>query len=255
KDGKKIEERTMRYLDLKPTRNVTQVISRDAHAEVLVALSFLMTLLGKIAKEFRILSQTEIGEVSPPFAEDKQIGSSTMPQKINPWEWESIRGLKNYVKSKVAVAFDNQVLWSERDMSHSAPERMIFPEALMITYVSLETMIRLTNGLIVREGMMKKNLNLTRGRIMAEAVAMHLIAKGMTKSDAYNAVKKCALESQKKDIDFADALKGKGLPLNNQEIEFIVNNPQNYIGDSVEFIEEKISKYVEFLYERTKKYN
>lgn len=71
------------------------------------------------------MQRSGIGELAEPFGK-RQVGSSTMPHKRNPIRSEQV-GLCRIVRSAVEPALLNNVLWDERDLTNSAPERLIFP--------------------------------------------------------------------------------------------------------------------------------
>jgi adenylosuccinate lyase len=100
---------------------------RDRHAEVFWSLAMLGTSLEKIAVEIRQLQKTEVLEVEEPFSAG-QKGSSSMPHKRNPVRCERISGLARILRGNLAPALENNLLWHERDISHSSAERIIFPD-------------------------------------------------------------------------------------------------------------------------------
>ena len=59
----------------------------------------------------------------------RQKGSSAMPHKRNPVLAENLTGLARLVRASVVPALENVALWHERDISHSAVERVIAPDA------------------------------------------------------------------------------------------------------------------------------
>ncbi|MCP5104292.1 MAG: adenylosuccinate lyase, partial [bacterium] len=122
------EERALKKLDLTPCKVSSQIIQRDRHMEVMYALASLGSAIEKIAVEIRHLQRTEVLEVEEPFTRG-QKGSSSMPHKRNPVKCERISGMARLLRGNLAVTFENNVLWHERDISHSSAERVIFPDA------------------------------------------------------------------------------------------------------------------------------
>ena len=243
KSSLKVQELLMKELGLGVPLATNQVLQRDRHAETIVSLSFIGQTLEKIAKEIRNLQRTEIGEVEEPFRE-KQVGSSTMPQKRNPHKSERICGIARVIKANAIVSLDNIPLEHERDLTDSSAERIILPESFILTHYILREAQNIISGLKVNEKNIRKNLKLTRGRIMSEALMQKLVEKGVPRQEAHELVRVAAMESFEKDIEMATALinsgKVKGL-LSLKEIEDVLN-PENYIGSAIEQIENVIKK-------------
>ena len=243
KSSLKIQELLMKELGLGVPLATNQVLQRDRHAEAIISLSFIGQTLEKIAKEIRNLQRTEIGEVEEPFRE-KQVGSSTMPQKRNPHKSERICGIARVIKANAIVSLDNIPLEHERDLTDSSAERIILPESFILTHYILREAQNIISGLKVNEKNIRKNLKLTRGRIMSEALMQKLVEKGVPRQEAHELVRVAAMESFEKDIEMATALinsgKVKGL-LSLKEIEDVLN-PENYIGSAIEQIENVVKK-------------
>ena len=55
-----------------------------------------------------------------------------MPHKKNPILSENLTGLARLIRSSVIPALENVSLWHERDISHSAVERNIGPDQLLL---------------------------------------------------------------------------------------------------------------------------
>ena len=167
-----------------------------------------------------------------------------MPQKRNPHKSERICGIARVIKANAIVSLDNIPLEHERDLTDSSAERIILPESFILTHYILREAQNIISGLKVNEKNIRKNLKLTRGRIMSEALMQKLVEKGVPRQEAHELVRVAAMESFEKDIEMATALinsgKVKGL-LSLKEIEDVLN-PENYIGSAIEQIENVIKK-------------
>ena len=86
-----IEEEAMAELGLRPARVSTQIVPRDRHAELMVAMAQTASSIERVAIEMRHLARTEVGEVQEYFGSG-QKGSSAMPHKRNPWRFETLAG-------------------------------------------------------------------------------------------------------------------------------------------------------------------
>lgn len=129
-----IEALALSELGLKTEPVSTQVIPRDHLAKIVSVGALLASALERMAVEFRLLHHSDISEIHEGFKKG-QKGSSTMPHKKNPISSENISGLSRLIRSHVEVALQNNVLWHERDISHSSTERLYLPDHFgLITY-------------------------------------------------------------------------------------------------------------------------
>lgn len=242
--GLKIQELVMNRLGLQPVEVSTQIVQRDRYAELICLFAMLASTLDKFATEIRLLQRTEVGELSEPFDIKRQVGSSTMPHKINPIISERICGLAKVLRGFVVPALENIPSWHERDLTNSSAERIILPSVFILTDYMLNLMNNVLVNLQVNEEKMKENLNLTRGRIMAEAVMLALTKKGLSRQEAYKKVRELVLESMVEDRDFDEVLqKDKEIMaiLSEEELKSILN-PANYLGTAVKQVEAAIEK-------------
>ena len=87
-----LEKRFLGYLDLKPSDHSTQLVEPEHLLRVLLEINIAFGILANLADDLRNLQRSEIGEVQEAFNKD-QVGSSTMPQKRNPWNSEHVKSL------------------------------------------------------------------------------------------------------------------------------------------------------------------
>lgn len=238
-DGKGIEmqSRVMKELGLKPAEASNQVVQRDRHAEVLFALALVAALLEKIAKEIRNLQRSELLELSEPFGK-KQVGSSTMPQKRNPHKCERICSLARIVRANVSVALENIPLEHERDLTNSANERIIFPESFIATDYMTTQMTSILEGLEFFPENIKKNLELTKGLVMAERLMIELAKKGMGRQEAHELVRNMAQDAFRSGKHLKDVALEKKV-ITEKEAERIFN-PATYIGEAEKIVENAV---------------
>jgi adenylosuccinate lyase len=165
----------------------TQVISRDRHADYVQQLALIAATLERFAVEIRNLQKTDVLEVEEFFAKG-QKGSSAMPHKRNPIRSERITGMARLVRSHAGVALENVALWHERDISHSSVERVILPDACILTHFMLSEATDLIKNLLVYPQNMERNLNCYGGVVFSQRVLLALIDKGMSREEAYTIV-------------------------------------------------------------------
>src|SRR5690349_17014455 len=187
-----IEEKVMRKLNLKPAPAASQVVQRDRHAHYISTLALIGATLEKIAVEVRHLQRTEVREAEEYFSA-KQKGSSAMPHKRNPITSEQIAGLARILRSNAVAAMENVALWHERDISHSSVERIIFPDSTILADYLIDRTATLIEKLVVYPERMKQNLELTHGLIYSGELLLELVAKNVTREDAYRWVQRNAM--------------------------------------------------------------
>jgi adenylosuccinate lyase len=243
----KIQALVMEKLGMQAAEVSTQIVQRDRHAELVCILAMIASTLDKFASEIRELQRTEIGEVLEPFEKQKQVGSSTMPHKRNPELCERTCGLAKVMRGLVVPALEDIPTWHERDLTQSSAERFILPEACIITDYMLHLMIGVLSDLEVRQERMEKNIGITEGRTMSEAVMIALARKGMDRQKAHEIIRKLTIKSITEEASFKEAL------LHDENIKRFLNereigealNPRNYLGTAVEQTELAIKKTAE----------
>jgi adenylosuccinate lyase len=220
-----------------------QVISRDRYAEYFMFCASVATTLDKIGIELRSLQRTEIGEVEEAFG-TQQVGSSTMPHKRNPIKSEQVCGLARIIRSAVEPALANNTLWDERDLTNSSCERVLFPEASILTDHCLRQMATVLEGLVINRAAIRKNLALLQGINMAESVMIELTKKGMSRQDAHERVRLASMQALAENRPLAMVLAADSKVMqycSKQDLERLLS-PDAYIGTAVEQVEHVIGK-------------
>ncbi|MBR2425013.1 MAG: adenylosuccinate lyase [Tidjanibacter sp.] len=184
----------------------TQVIQRDRHAYYVATLAVIGASLEQMALEVRNLQRTEVHEVEESFGKG-QKGSSAMPHKRNPISSENICGCSRVLRGYMATAYENVALWHERDISHSATERIIMPDATILLDYMLNRMMGILENLVVFEEQMKANIYRTNGVIFAQRVMNALIDKGFAREKAYDTVQPVAMRAMSEGAAYIDLLK------------------------------------------------
>ena len=200
-----IDHRVENYVARKLKLNVepisTQIIPRDRHAQFFSTLGIIASSIERFAIEIRHLQRTEVLEVEEFFGK-KQKGSSAMPHKKNPILSENLTGLARLIRSFVIPAMENVALWHERDISHSAVERNIGPDATVSLDFALNRLNNIIKNLNIYPKNMKKNLNITNGIFFSQRVLLELTNAGFTREDSYKIVQKNAMQAWKENSSF-----------------------------------------------------
>jgi adenylosuccinate lyase len=220
-----------------------QVISRDRYAEYFMFCANVATTLDKIGIEIRSLQRTEIGEVEEAFGAN-QVGSSTMPHKRNPIKSEQVCGLARIIRSAVEPALANNTLWDERDLTNSSCERVLFPEASILTDHCIRLMTTVLEGLVINRAAIRRNLAFLHGINMAESVMIELTRRGMNRQDSHERVRIASMQALVEVRPLADVLASDPEVLrycSRTDLASLLN-PDSYIGTSVRQVERVIEK-------------
>lgn len=183
----------------------TQVIQRDRHAFYLASMALIGATLEQMAMEIRNLQRTEVHEVEEAFGKG-QKGSSAMPHKRNPISSENICGCARVLRGYMTTAYENVALWHERDISHSATERIIMPDATILLDYMLNRMMGILDNLVIFPEKMISDIYMTNGVIFAQRVMNALISKGFTREQAYDTVQPVAMEAMRLGKPYKDLL-------------------------------------------------
>lgn len=200
-----VEEYVCKALGINYAKVSTQVLQRDRHAFYMATLALIASSIEKMAVEIRHLQRTEVGELSE-FFHEGQKGSSAMPHKRNPIGSENLSGCARVIRGYMLTSYENIPLWHERDISHSAPERIIVPDGTILLDYMLTRFTKIIQGLMVFEEHMLENINLTKGLIYSQRVLLALIDKGLSREAAYDLIQPLAMESYKNRSSYKELL-------------------------------------------------
>ena len=197
----RVEKYVAKKLKLKVEPISTQVIPRDRHAQFFSTLGIIASSVERFATEIRHLQRTEVLEVEEFFGK-KQKGSSAMPHKKNPILSENLTGLARLIRSYVIPSLENVALWHERDISHSAVERNIGPDATIALDFALHRLSNVIKNLNIYPKKMKKNLDITNGIFFSQRVLLELTNVGFTREQSYKIVQRNAMQAWKENSSF-----------------------------------------------------
>lgn len=200
-----IEADVCHRLGLTPAPASTQVVQRDRHSEFMSVLAIIASTIEKMAVEIRHLQRTEVLEAEEPF-KPGQKGSSAMPHKRNPIISERMCGQARVIRANAMVAFENNALWHERDISHSSAERVILPDSTVLLDYMLYKWADLMDGLLVYPEQMERNLWSSHGLVFSQSVLLKLIDKGLSREEAYRVVQTSAMQAWQERSSFKELL-------------------------------------------------
>jgi 3-carboxy-cis,cis-muconate cycloisomerase len=198
--GLAVAERLASRLDL-VAPDIPWHAHRDRLARFGCALGVTCGTLGKIARDVSLLAQTEIGEA----AEGRGGGSSAMPHKQNPVGSSVALAAAVRAPGLVATLLAAMPQEHERGLGGWQAEWQTLPELVMLTAGASRAVATLLEELVVHETRMRENLQVTRGLIASEAVAMAL-AVHVGRSEAHRLVEDAARRARDGGGTLGDAL-------------------------------------------------
>jgi 3-carboxy-cis,cis-muconate cycloisomerase len=212
-------------------------VSRDGFAETVALLGLICGSLAKLATDIILLAQTEVGEVAEPYVAGRG-SSSTMPQKRNPIASEYILAAARTVHALVPVMLGAMAADHERATGPWQAELLVLPQAFVLTHGALQHASTIAEGMVVDADRMRRNLGMTHGLIVSEAVMMGL-APHLGRGEAHHVVKHACDVALAEKVSLADAL------LRDQDVAARVDraaieqmtDPAHYLGSADAFID------------------
>jgi 3-carboxy-cis,cis-muconate cycloisomerase len=221
---------------------ITWHVVRDGIAETVQVLALLAGSLGKIAFDVMLMSATEFGEVAEPFIEGRG-SSSTMPQKRNPISCELILAAAKVLRQHAGLVLDAVITDFERATGPWHVEWVALPEAFGFAAGALHQARFMLGGLIVDPGRMAKNLAMTHGLIVAEAVMMGL-APYTGRNEAHDLVYdgcRVAIETDRPLLDVLLEIPAVADPLGPEKLRALTD-PANYLGAAPAMVDHMLAR-------------
>ncbi|MDR2397491.1 MAG: adenylosuccinate lyase [Spirochaetaceae bacterium] len=244
-DPEALERLYLQQLGLEPSEHATQLVEPEYLLRLLLEFNVAFGILANLADDLRNLQRSEIGELRETFGAD-QVGSSTMPQKRNPWNAEHVKSLWKAFMPRTMTFFMDQISEHQRDLTNSASQRFIADYVCGFS-LAVSRMTAIVQGLKVDRERLAANLRGTQsggipGGIMAEPAYILLAETGI--SDAHEVIRRITLKAEQERCSFACALareeavferiRGKlaelGLSSTEEEAQAFFEDPQNYCG-------------------------
>jgi adenylosuccinate lyase len=158
----------------------------DHQAEYVSLLGLLAATSSKMGREIYTLMKQEFGEVEEPVPPGT-VGSSTMPQKRNPKLSQDVVAFAAQVRALVPLALEAMQTEHEADRTTSVMFDRALTESCGLTGDILQRLVVLFAGVQVFPERMRRNLDLSGGLIMAEALMLEL-GKRIGRQRAHDAV-------------------------------------------------------------------
>ncbi|AEF80564.1 lyase family protein [Leadbettera azotonutricia] len=205
KDPEELERIYLAELGLEPSEHSTQLVEPEYLLRLLLEFNTAFGVIANLADDLRNLQRSEIGELREGFGAD-QVGSSTMPQKRNPWNSEHVKSLWKAFMPRVMTFFMDQISEHQRDLSNSASQRFIADYVAGFS-LAVSRMSGVIEGLGADHERLLANLRGNTGipgGVLAEPAYILLAESGV--SDAHEVIRKITLAAEKEKLSFAQAL-------------------------------------------------
>ncbi|GHV75923.1 adenylosuccinate lyase [Spirochaetia bacterium] len=205
KDPEELERLYLAELGLEPSEHSTQLVEPEYLLRLLLEFNVAFGIIANLADDLRNLQRSEIGELREGFSAD-QVGSSTMPQKRNPWNSEHVKSLWKAFMPRVTTFFMDQISEHQRDLSNSASQRFI-ADYVAGFCMAVSRMAQVLQGLGADRERLLCNLRGETGipgGVLAEPAYILLAETGV--SDAHEVIRKITLAAEREHSSFAAAL-------------------------------------------------
>ncbi len=192
-DPFEFEAEVLWELGLKPSEYSNQIVAPEYLTDYIHAIISAFGVLANLADDIRNLQRTEIGEVGEAF-EATQVGSSTMPHKRNPWNFEHVKSMWKEFMPRMITMYSDQISEHQRDLTNSASGRFV-PEIVVGFVAAVDRLTRVLKKLVVDQERMERNFDLTKEMVIAEP--LYILLASLGHPNAHEAVRLLTLESQK----------------------------------------------------------
>lgn len=202
-DGRRVQEGLARELGM-TSRNVPSRAIMDGLTENVLLMGMLAAVCSRIGREVYEMMKTEFGEVEEPIPSGT-VGSSTMPQKRNPKLTQDIVAYAAEIRSQVPLALEAVQTEHEADRTTHLMRSVAESRASIATGDMLARLVELMHGLELHPDRMRRNLELSGGLIMAEAVMLDL-GRRIGRQHAHDVVYDAAQDTVNKKRSFSELL-------------------------------------------------
>jgi 3-carboxy-cis,cis-muconate cycloisomerase len=216
---------------------------RDRLVEFGSVLGLIAGSLGKLGRDISLLMQTEAGEVFEPSAPGKG-GSSTMPHKRNPVGAAVLIGAATRVPGLLSTLFSAMPQEHERSLGLWHAEWETLPEICCLVSGSLKQALLVAEGLEVDAERMARNLDLTQGLVLAEAVSI-VLAQRVGRDTAHHLLEQCCKRAVAEQRHLRAVLGDEPqvtAQLSATELDRLLD-PAHYLGQARTWVERAVAEH------------
>jgi adenylosuccinate lyase len=238
-DPATVEAALMKRLGLVPPEISTQVTQPEYVADYVYALTACWGVFANIADDFRHLQRSELRELKDRKAGDPNtqiVGSSTMPHKVNPKDFENVKSMwKAYMPRLLTVLMD-QISEHQRDLTNSASMRFVMEHVAAFAY-AIHRLRMTLDGVEPDVARMREVLDAGKDPIAAEPLYVLLALHGHPDAHEKARVLARAARQQKRSLAALvreDQSIASYLAKMTPEQLAILDDPAKYLGAAVE---------------------
>jgi len=234
-DPAAIESTLMSKVGLEAPEISSQIVQPEYIADYVYALCSCWGVIANLADDFRHLHRSEIHEIREHIEVDldtQVVGSSTMPHKVNPKDFENIKSLwKAYVPRIVTVLMD-QISEHQRDLTNSASGRFVTEFMTAFAYGVRRTTLALRS---VEPNVDRMREILEAGKDAVAAEPLYILLSLAGHPDAHEKARVLSRESRATGRPLAEVI-GEDRSLDeylehlSDENRAILRDPAEYIG-------------------------
>lgn len=216
---------------------------RDRVVEFGAVLGLIAGSLGKLGRDISLLMQTEAGEVFEPSAPGKG-GSSTMPHKRNPVGAAVLIGAATRVPGLLSTLFSAMPQEHERSLGLWHAEWETLPDICCLVSGSLQQALLVAQGLEVDAERMARNLDLTQGLVLAEAVSI-VLAQRVGRDTAHHLLEQCCKRAVAEQRHLRAVLGDEPqvtAELTAAELDHLLD-PAHYLGQAKTWVERAVAEH------------
>lgn len=238
-DADAFEREVLAELGMVPSEYSTQIVMPEYAADFFHAAVSAFGVLANLADDIRNLQRSEISEVAERF-EQTQVGSSTMPHKRNPWNFEHVKSIWKVFMPRMMTVYMDQISEHQRDLTNSASGRFA-PEILAGLVLAFRRLNTVVGRIVIDYERMAANLEASKNDVIAEPLYILLAAHGHP--DAHEAVRLLSMEARSERVTIRELVDRKPeysdflRRLTPAQRDFL-DRPETYIGRSIERTEE-----------------
>lgn len=230
-DPRAFERDVLDRLGLEPARISTQIAPPEPVADLAYAAVSCFGVLANLADDMRHLQRTEVAEIRERFRAE-QVGSSTMPHKQNPWNFEHVKSMWKAFAPRVVTVLMDQISEHQRDLSNMASARFT-PEIFVGLLEAVDRCIGLVENTTVDRDRMQTNLAMSAGIVVAEPLYILLALQG--EPHAHEVARRIALRARETGRTVQDVAReapeaAAALARLTPEQLRVLEGPQTYVG-------------------------
>ena len=246
-DPENFEEEVLTDLGLQAAGHSTQIVPPEYVTDLMCSIMSCFGILANIADDMRHLQRPEISEVYEHFA-DNQVGSSTMPHKRNPWNFEHVKSLWKEFCPRIITVLSDQISEHQRDLTNSATRRFL-PEILVGFTDALDRLIQHCGKMRVDKESMRRNLQQSSNLWIAEPLYILLSLAGLP--DAHQYVRSLSLKTDGTESLLDGLIKDRNVQQYVAKISpenlSLLRNPEHYVGQAIRKTREVCSFWEAYL--------